>query len=84
MVAQLLTHWPLVLEVQDSIPASVEENSVSKHASFNVICMDHMNTVRRPLDQDVNRRSSEQEQSSSVQVKDPYTGSIPMHVGSSC
>ena len=41
-------------------------------------------TVRRPSDRDVNWRPPVQGQSSPVQVKDPYTGSILMHVGSSC
>ena len=38
----------------------------------------------RPSDRDVNWRPPVQGQSSPVQVKDPYTGSILMHVGSSC
>ena len=41
-------------------------------------------TERRSLDRDVNWRPPVQGQSSPVQVKDPYTGSILMHVGSSC
>ena len=41
-------------------------------------------TVRRPSDRDINWRPPVQGQSSPVQVKDPYTGSILMYVGSSC
>ena len=41
-------------------------------------------TVRRPSDRDVNWRPTVQRQSSPVQVNNPYTGSILMHVGSSC
>ena len=37
------------------------------------------NTVHRPSDRDVNWRPSVQGQSSPVQVKDPYIGSILMH-----
>ena len=44
----------------------------------------HDKSVRRPSDRDVNWRPPVQGQSSPVQVKDPYTGSILMHVGSSC
>ena len=40
--------------------------------------------MRHPSDRDVNWRPSVQGQSSPVQVKDPYTGSILMHVGLSC
>ena len=39
--------------------------------------------VRHPSDRDVNWRPPVQGQSFPVQVKDPYTGSILMHVGSS-
>ena len=40
--------------------------------------------VKCPSDRDVNWRPPVQGQSSPVQVKDPYTGSILMLVGSSC
>ena len=83
LVAQWLAHWPLVLDVPGLIPPVGEENLVSEHASFHIICMDDMNTVLRPSDQDLNWRPSVQGLSSPVQIKDPYTGSIVMHVGSS-
>ena len=71
VVAQLLVHWPLVLEVPGLIPTAGEENSVSEHASLGVICRDNMDTVRRPSDQDINWRSPVQGQLSPMQVKDP-------------
>ena len=46
------------------------------------ISRDDMDTVRRPSDRDVNWRPPVQGESSPVQVKGPYTGSILMHVGS--
>ena len=94
VVAQWLVHWPLVLgvpgsipgcsEVPGSLPASSEETWVSKQASLHVFYKDDMNTVHRPSDRDVNWRPPVHGQSSFVQVKDTYTGSILMHVGSSC
>ena len=68
MVAQWSAHWPLVLEIQGFVPAGGEENMVSEHASFRVICKDYMNTVCHPLDRDINWRPPVQGQSSPVQV----------------
>ena len=42
-VAQWLAHWPLALDVPDSIPAGGEENLVSEKASLRVICRGDMN-----------------------------------------
>ena len=69
-----------VLEVPGSISAGGEENLVFEHASLCIICRDDMNTVHRPSDRQVNWGPPMQGQSSPVRVKDPYTGSISMHV----
>ena len=84
MEAQWFAHWPLMLEIPGSIPASREENLVSEHADLHVICGNVMNTLRHPFDQDVNWRLPVQGQSSPVQFKDSYTCFVLMHVGSSC
>ena len=57
---------------------------MTEHASLRVICEDDMNTVCRPLDRGVNWTAPVHGQSSPVYVKDPYTGSILMHVCSLC
>ena len=63
-------------EVLGSIPAGSEEKLVSEHASLHVICRDDMNKVRCPSDWYVNWKAPVQGQSSPVQVKDHYTGSM--------
>ena len=63
-------------EVLGSIPAGSEEKLVSEHAFLRVICRDDMNKVRCPSDCYVNWKAHVQGQSSHVQVKDHYTGSI--------
>ena len=81
-VAKWLANWPLVLEIPGSMPASGEKNLMS--TPVRVICRDDMSTVRRPSDRDINWMPSMQGQSSPVHVTDPYTGSILVHVYSSC
>ena len=81
-VAKWLANWPMVLEIPGSMPAGGEKNLMS--TPLRVICRDDMTTVRRLLERGVNWKPSMQEQSSPVQVTDPYTGSILMHVYSSC
>ena len=65
-------------------PPAARKICWSEQASLHVICRNDMIRVRRPSDWDFNWRPPVQGQSSPVQVKDPYTGSILMHVGSSC
>ena len=54
----------------------------SEHASLRVICRNDM--IQCIVLRDLNWRPPVQRQSSPVQVKEPYTGFILMHVGSSC
>ena len=78
-----LAHWLLLLEIPGSIPAGGEEDLLVRTRFIRVICRDD-DTVRHPSDQDFNWSPPVQGQLSRVQVKDPYIGSILMHVGSSC
>ena len=76
-------HWHLVLEVPGSIPFGSEENLVVRSCFCSCYLQYDMN-VRCPSDWNDNWRLPLQGQSSPVQVKELYTGSILMHVGSSC
>ena len=67
-----------MLEAAGSILADGKENLLSEHASLCVVCRDDMNRVCHPSEQNVNWRPPVQGQSSPVQVKDPYSGSILM------
>ena len=82
-VAEWLAHWLLVLEVPGSIPTA-RKICWSEHASLRVICRNDMTQCAVFWIGTLTGGPPVQGQSSLVQVKDPYTGSILMHVGSSC
>ena len=73
-----------MLEVLGSIPSGGEEKFLVRTRFLSCNLQECHDTVRRPSDRDVNWRPPVQGQLSHVQVKDHYTGSILMHVDSSC
>ena len=49
---------------------------MSAHACLLVICRNDISTLHRPSDRDINLRRPVQEQSSPVQVQEPYIGNL--------
>ena len=84
-VAQWLAHWPLKSGM-GSLPVVWKFLCPNKLPFMSGMTgmTDDMNTVHSLSDPDVSWRPPVQGQSSPLQVKDPCTGSILMHVGSSC